>query len=124
MGLSVLDVASDSRQDHGLYGVLDAASLSLPSGAAGVATRLTVKDAGGRTLLALVISREVRGRPEVRPSPLCGGGGRPRVVRRSFYDVFRDGLLVRVVFFAAFLRGAPVFVTRSRLVMPSCCIFR
>jgi len=57
MGLTALEVASDSPGDHQLFGVVDPEKAT--SGASGVGTLVTMKDKGDKTLLSLVIGKEV-----------------------------------------------------------------
>ncbi len=64
--LKVLDVASDARGDHSLYGVLDPDPKTLPAGATGVGTRVSIRDKGDKPLLSMVIGKAVAGRDGLR----------------------------------------------------------
>lgn len=66
LGLEVLTVESTSPGDHELYGVVDPSSKSLSAGATGVGTRVTMKDKDNKTLLDLIIGKEVPDRSELR----------------------------------------------------------
>ncbi|MBN2474299.1 MAG: DUF4340 domain-containing protein [Pirellulales bacterium] len=66
LGLTVDSVETDNPGDHGLYGVLDPGSKDLKAGAVGVGTRVTMKDKDDKTLMNLVVGKEVTGRPELR----------------------------------------------------------
>jgi len=58
VGVEVLGVQSDQPGDHELYGVIDPGDKDLKPGQRGVGTRVTMKDASGKTLLALVIGKK------------------------------------------------------------------
>ena len=66
LDLRVLDVASDSRGDHSLYGVLDPDPKTLPAGATGVGTRVAIRDKLDKPLLSMVIGKAVAGRDGLR----------------------------------------------------------
>jgi len=66
MDLKVLEVASETRRDHELYGVVDPDPDTLRAGDAGVGVRVTIKDEKGKQLLAMIVGKEVRGRPDLR----------------------------------------------------------
>jgi hypothetical protein len=66
LGLTVLDTASERLADHELHGVLDPEAATIPDGTSGVGTRVTIRDAAGRTLVALIVGKPVRDRPELR----------------------------------------------------------
>jgi hypothetical protein len=60
-GLEILGVASERTADHELYGVLDPTKAEV--GATGVGTLVTLTDAKGDDLLALIVGKEVDGAP-------------------------------------------------------------
>lgn len=62
IGLKVLEVASDSPGDHGLYGVLDPDPKSLKAGATGVGTRVIMRDKNDKVLVNLIVGKAVPGR--------------------------------------------------------------
>jgi len=66
MGLKILDMPSDSPGDHELYGVIDPDPKKLKVGTTGVGTRVTMKDSAGKTLLSLIIGKEVPDRDGLR----------------------------------------------------------
>jgi len=66
MDLTVLEVASEIRRDHELYGVIDPDPDTLQVGAAGVGLRVTIRDRKANVLLAMIVGREVRDRPDLR----------------------------------------------------------
>ena len=66
MGREVLTLASESPGDHALYGVIDPGAKELESGAIGVGTRVVMKGADDKTLLAMIIGKEVEGQNELR----------------------------------------------------------
>ena len=66
MGRKVLSVASESQGDHSLYGVLDPGDKDLQAGAVGVGIRVVMKDSDGKSLLAMVIGKEVTGQSGLR----------------------------------------------------------
>jgi len=65
MGLTVLRTASESPGDHQLYGVIDPDPKTLKGGATGVGTRVTMKDKNKKTLMSLIIGKQVEDRPEL-----------------------------------------------------------
>ncbi len=66
LDLKVLDVASDARGDHSLYGVLDPDPKTLPAGATGVGTRVAIRDKNDKPLLSMLIGKAVPGRDGLR----------------------------------------------------------
>lgn len=66
MGLEILDMTSDKPGDHELYGVIDPDLKTLEAGAAGVGTRVVMRDTNGKELLALIIGKEVPDRDGLR----------------------------------------------------------
>jgi len=66
MDLTVLEVASETRRDHELYGVVDPDPGTLQPGAEGVGLRVTIRDSQANVLLAMIVGREVRDRPDLR----------------------------------------------------------
>jgi hypothetical protein len=66
MGLKILEVVSDNQGDQPEYGVVDPNPKALKIGAMGVGERVVMKDKSGKELLALVIGKEVPGRPGLR----------------------------------------------------------
>lgn len=66
MGLTVLSLASDSPGDHELYGVKAPDPTLLKVGATGVGTQVTMKDLAGKTLVSLIIGKEVPGQSGLR----------------------------------------------------------
>jgi hypothetical protein len=63
--LKVLDVPSSDVSTQSLYGVVDPDPKSIAAGATGVGTRVIMKDASDKTLLALVIGKEVPGKSDL-----------------------------------------------------------
>ena len=66
MGLEVLEVASNNLGDQRECGVVDPDPKALKVGDTGVGERVVMKDKDGKTLLALVIGKEVSDRPGLR----------------------------------------------------------
>ncbi len=66
MGVEVLSMESDSAGDHELYGVIDPSSKSLSAGTTGVGSRVTMKDKDNKTLLDLIIGKEVPDQTDLR----------------------------------------------------------
>lgn len=66
MRLTVLDAPSADAADHALYGVVDPDDGVAAGAADGVGVRVTIQDAEGRTLLALVLGKSVRDQAELR----------------------------------------------------------
>ena len=66
MGLKILEMVSDNQGDQQEYGVVDPDPKVLKVGATGVGQRVIMKDKQGKELLALVIGKEVPGRPGLR----------------------------------------------------------
>jgi hypothetical protein len=66
MNLLVLEMPSDSPGDHEMYGVVDPDPKQLSAGATGVGMRVTMTDAEGDELLAVIIGKEVPDQPELR----------------------------------------------------------
>lgn len=66
MDLTVLEVASEIRRDHELYGVVDPDPGALQAGTAGVGLRVTIRDSQASVLLAMIVGKEVRDRPGLR----------------------------------------------------------
>ena len=64
--IQVLDVPSKDPGDHAQYGVLDPAAKERKRGEAGVGTKLTMKDGGGKDLLAVIIGKAVPDRAGLR----------------------------------------------------------
>jgi hypothetical protein len=64
--LEILGVASTAPGDHEMFGVLEPDAKSLSSGATGVGTRVTMKDAKDNVLADLVIGKEVKDQPQLR----------------------------------------------------------
>ena len=65
MDLEVLQVLGDSPAEHETYGVVDPDPKTLKPGATGVGTRVVMKDAGGRTLVGLIVGKTVPDRSEL-----------------------------------------------------------
>ena len=66
MGLKILEMVSDNQGDQQEYGVVDPDPKTLKVGATGVGKKVVMKDKDGKELLALVIGKEVPGRPGLR----------------------------------------------------------
>jgi hypothetical protein len=66
MGLKVIEMVSDNQGDQREYGVIDPDPKALKAGQTGVGERVVMKDKDGKTLLALVIGKEVKDRPGLR----------------------------------------------------------
>jgi len=66
MGLSVLDVASTDTGDFELYGVVDPDPKTLKAGTTGIGMKVIMDDKDNKTLMALVIGKEVPGSPKLR----------------------------------------------------------
>jgi hypothetical protein len=65
MGLRILEVVGSSPSDHEYYGVVDPDPKKRKS-TTGVGTRVTMKDNRGKTLMSLIIGKEVPDRPGLR----------------------------------------------------------
>ncbi len=76
-GLEILSVASELPSTHELYGVVDPQP-TLKLGAAGVGTRVTMRDASEKELASLIIGKEVKDQPGQR-YVRHGGKGRDQV---------------------------------------------
>ncbi len=72
IGLTILGTASESLSEHTAYSVLDPDAANLPDGAPGTGTRVTIRDAAGRELLALVVGKPVQDQPELSHVRLAG----------------------------------------------------
>ena len=66
MVLKVLSVASDDPGDQALYGVVDPNPETLEAGASGVGTRVTMKDKDDKTLVSIIVGKEVPDEPDLR----------------------------------------------------------
>lgn len=66
MGLKVIEVVSDNQGDQREYGVVDPNPKTLKMGDTGVGKRVTMKDKSGKEVLALIVGKEVPGRPGLR----------------------------------------------------------
>ena len=66
MGLKVLEMVSDNQGDQREYGVIDPDPKALKVGQTGVGEKVIMKNKEGKELLALVIGKEVPGRPGLR----------------------------------------------------------
>ncbi len=66
MGLKPLEKVSDNEGDQREYGVVDPDSKALKLGQTGVGEKVVMKNKEGKELLALVIGKEVPGRPGLR----------------------------------------------------------
>jgi hypothetical protein len=64
VGLKILGVAGENQSDQKLYGVVDPTTVK--PGDTGVGTSVTMRDKDGKTLLALIVGREVADRPGQR----------------------------------------------------------
>jgi hypothetical protein len=63
-GLKILDVASNSPDDHAEYGVVDPDPNTRDEGATGVGTRVLLKDDSDKELVALIIGKTAGEKPE------------------------------------------------------------
>ena len=63
--LKVLDMPSTDVSAQSLYGVVDPDPKSISAAATGVGTRVVMKDAHDKTLLALIVGKEVPGKPDL-----------------------------------------------------------
>ena len=63
MGLKVIEMVSDNQGDQREYGVVDPNPKDLKMATRGVGKRVVMKDKDGKDLLALIIGKEVPGRP-------------------------------------------------------------
>lgn len=61
VGLDVINVVSDERKDHAIYGVVRPDRDEVSLGDEGVGKLITMKDDQGRTLAELIIGKEVQG---------------------------------------------------------------
>jgi len=66
MGLKVLEVASESPGDHGMFGVIAPDPKTLKGGETGVGMRVVMTDKDGKELLNLIIGKEVPGQEGLR----------------------------------------------------------
>ncbi len=65
MGLRIIDMVSDNKDDEREYGVVDPPKTITP-GATGVGQRVTMRDADGKPLLDLIVGKEVPEKPDLR----------------------------------------------------------
>ncbi len=65
MGLKVVDFESDNPSDFSEYGVVDPGSGNVKAGTTGVGTRVVMKDAKGKELVALVVGKQVPDRDDL-----------------------------------------------------------
>jgi len=65
MGLNVIDFVSENPGDFSEYGVVDPGAEKIESGTTGVGTRVVMKDARDKELVALVIGKEVPDREDL-----------------------------------------------------------
>ena len=65
MGLKIIDMISDNKDDEREYGVVDPPKTITP-GATGVGQRVTMRDADGKELLDLIVGKEVPEHPDLR----------------------------------------------------------
>ncbi len=65
MGLRIIQVVSNNKDDEREYGVVDPPKTITP-GATGVGQRVTMKDAEGNVLLDLIVGKEVPDKPDLR----------------------------------------------------------
>lgn len=66
IGLEVIDVAAESRNEHELYGVVQPDPSKSLSNLKGVGVMVTVKDAAGKSLASLIIGKSPKGKPDQR----------------------------------------------------------
>lgn len=66
MGLKIVDMASENVGDQQEYGVVEPNANVLKLGATGVGDKIVMKNAAGKEMLALIIGKEVPGRPNLR----------------------------------------------------------
>jgi len=66
VGLEIIHVASDRRQDHELYGVIKPDTEEVEMGDRGVGKLIVMKDAKGKGLAELVIGKQVRDNEDQR----------------------------------------------------------
>ncbi len=66
MGLKIVDMASDNVGDQQEYCVVEPNANVLKLGATGVGDKIIMKDAAGKEMLALIVGKEVPGRPNLR----------------------------------------------------------
>jgi len=72
MGLKIIDMVSDNKDDEREYGVVEPPKTITP-GATGVGDKIIMKDSGGNELLALVVGKEVPNHPNLRYVRKVGG---------------------------------------------------
>jgi hypothetical protein len=63
--LKVLSVAADDTASHAMYGVVDPDPKTLQAGATGVGTRVILRDAADKTLLALIVGKQVKDKSDL-----------------------------------------------------------
>lgn len=61
MNLKILSVASVDRGAHDTYGVVDPEDTKTTTGSKGVGARVTMKDKAGKTLVEMIVGKEVKG---------------------------------------------------------------
>jgi len=66
IGLTVLELASDSPGDHALYGVVDPNPRTLKAGDTGVGTRVEMRNRSDEVLLSLIVGKKVPDRDGLR----------------------------------------------------------
>jgi hypothetical protein len=72
MGLKILSMVSDNKDDEREYGVVDPPKMVTP-GATGVGERVVMRDKDGKELLALIVGKEVANQPNLRYVRKVGG---------------------------------------------------
>ncbi|MFZ1936086.1 MAG: DUF4340 domain-containing protein [Thermoguttaceae bacterium] len=65
MGLKIIDMVSDNKDDEREYGVVDPPKTITP-GVTGVGQRMTMRDGDGKELLDLIVGKEVPEKPDLR----------------------------------------------------------
>lgn len=79
---AVLDVVTDKRGDHEMYGVLEPDPEKVKVGSTGVGRLIELRDASGNKLARLIVGKEIP-----QPGRPSGGGKALRYVRRAGQDL-------------------------------------
>jgi hypothetical protein len=65
MDLKILETPATESGDHSTYGVIDPDPKTMPAGATGVGTRVVMRDANDKVLVALIVGKEVPGKSDL-----------------------------------------------------------
>jgi hypothetical protein len=64
IGLDVIDIASDKKSEHELYGVIQPETGKTLTNLKGVGAMVTIKDSSGKELASLIVGKSPKGQPD------------------------------------------------------------